>query len=69
MGILGKVLFFPITGPVAGIRWSLNKVIQVAEEEFDGGGGKKFRRGTFVVQGVERGALEKAISTLEKWKF
>jgi hypothetical protein len=33
MGILGKVLFFPVAGPVAGIRWSLNKVIQVAEEE------------------------------------
>jgi hypothetical protein len=33
MGILSKVLFFPITGPVAGIRWSLNKVVQVAEEE------------------------------------
>jgi hypothetical protein len=33
MGILSKVIFFPITGPVAGIRWSLNKVIQVAEEE------------------------------------
>jgi hypothetical protein len=33
MGLLGKVLFFPIAGPVAGIRWSLNKVIQVAEEE------------------------------------
>lgn len=33
MGILGKILFFPVAGPVAGIRWSLNKVIQVAEEE------------------------------------
>ena len=33
MGLLSKVVFFPITGPVAGIRWSLNKVIQVAEEE------------------------------------
>jgi hypothetical protein len=33
MGLLTKVLFFPITGPVAGIRWSLNKVVQVAEEE------------------------------------
>ena len=33
MGLLSKVLFFPISGPVAGIRWSLNKVIQVAEEE------------------------------------
>src|SRR3954470_23428217 len=33
MGLLTKVLFFPITGPVAGIRWSLNQVLQVAEEE------------------------------------
>ena len=33
MGLLSKVLLFPISGPVAGIRWSLNKVIQVAEEE------------------------------------
>ena len=33
MGLLSKVLFFPVTGPVAGIRWSLNQVIQVAEEE------------------------------------
>jgi hypothetical protein len=33
MGLLGKILFFPIAGPVAGIRWSLNKVVQVAEEE------------------------------------
>ena len=33
MGLLSNILFFPVTGPVAGIRWSLNKVIQVAEEE------------------------------------
>src|SRR3954464_5473570 len=33
MGLLTKVLFFPVTGPVAGIRWSLNQVMQVAEEE------------------------------------
>lgn len=33
MGLLTKVLFFPVTGPVAGIKWSLNKVLQVAEEE------------------------------------
>ena len=33
MGLLSKILFFPITGPVAGIRWSLGKVVQVAEEE------------------------------------
>jgi hypothetical protein len=33
MGILSKVLFFPITGPVAGIRWSLNQVVKVAEDE------------------------------------
>src|ERR1044072_1369631 len=33
MGLLTKVLFFPITGPVAGIKWSLGKVQQVVEEE------------------------------------
>jgi hypothetical protein len=33
MGLLSKVLFFPITGPVAGIKWSLNKVAQVVDEE------------------------------------
>ena len=33
MGLLTKVLFFPVTGPVAGIRWSLGKVVQAAEEE------------------------------------
>ena len=33
MGLLGKLLFFPITGPVAGIRWTLGKVQGVVEEE------------------------------------
>ena len=33
MGLLGKLLFFPITGPVAGIRWTLGKVQNVVEEE------------------------------------
>ncbi len=33
MGLLTKLLFFPVTGPVAGIRWTLGKVQQVAEEE------------------------------------
>ena len=33
MGILTKLLFFPIAGPIAGIRWSLAKVQRVAEEE------------------------------------
>ena len=33
MGLITKVLFFPITGPVAGIRWSLGKVQRVVEEE------------------------------------
>ena len=33
MGLLTNILFFPVTGPVAGIKWSLNKVMQVAEEE------------------------------------
>jgi hypothetical protein len=33
MGILSKVVFFPVTGPVAGIRWSLEKVMGVVEQE------------------------------------
>ena len=33
MSLLSKLLFFPVTGPVAGIRWSLKQVMQVAEEE------------------------------------
>ena len=33
MGLLSNLLLFPITGPVAGIRWSLNNVKRVVEEE------------------------------------
>ena len=33
MGLLTNLLFFPITGPVAGIKWSLGKVQKVVEEE------------------------------------
>jgi hypothetical protein len=33
MGLLTNLLLFPITGPIAGIRWTLGKVQQVAEEE------------------------------------
>ena len=33
MGLLSKVLFFTITGPVAGIRWSLGQVQRVVEEQ------------------------------------
>jgi hypothetical protein len=33
MGLLSNVLFFPVTGPVAGIRWALGKVQTVVEEE------------------------------------
>ena len=33
MGLLTNLLFFPVTGPVAGIKWVLGKVQQVAEEE------------------------------------
>jgi len=33
MGLLSKLLFFPVAGPVAGIRWSLGKVQRVVEEE------------------------------------
>jgi hypothetical protein len=33
VGLLAKVLFFPVTGPVAGIQWTLRKVAQVVDEE------------------------------------
>ena len=33
MGLLSKILFFPVTGPVAGIRWSLEQVQTVVETE------------------------------------
>lgn len=33
MGLLTKLLFFPVAGPVAGIRWSLGKVQAVVEDE------------------------------------
>jgi hypothetical protein len=33
MGLLTSILFFPVAGPVAGIRWSLDKVMRVVQEE------------------------------------
>ena len=33
MGLLSKLLFFPVAGPVATIQWSLGKVQHVVEEE------------------------------------
>lgn len=33
MGLLTNILFFPVTGPVAGIRWTLSKIGQVVDEE------------------------------------
>ena len=33
MGLLSNILFFPVTGPVAGIRWALGKVQTVVEDE------------------------------------
>ena len=33
MGLITNLLFFPVTGPVAGIKWSLRKVQQVVDEE------------------------------------
>ncbi len=33
MGILSKLIFFPVAGPVAGIRWTLGQVQKVAERE------------------------------------
>ena len=33
MGLLSKLLTFPVSGPVAGIRWSLEMVDRTAREE------------------------------------
>ena len=33
MGLLSKLLFLPIAGPIAGIRWSLEKVQRAVQEE------------------------------------
>jgi hypothetical protein len=33
VGLLSKLLFFPVTGPIAGIKWSLGQVQNVVEEE------------------------------------
>jgi hypothetical protein len=33
MGLLTSILFFPVAGPVAGIRWSLEKVRRVVQDE------------------------------------
>lgn len=41
MSLLSKLLFFPVAGPVAGIRWSLGKVQRVVEEELVDDGGTK----------------------------
>ncbi|HEY7861193.1 MAG: gas vesicle protein GvpG [Gemmatimonadales bacterium] len=33
MGLLSSILLFPVTGPVAGIKWTLGKVQRVVEDE------------------------------------
>lgn len=33
MGLLSTLVFWPVTGPVAGIRWTLGKVQRVVEDE------------------------------------
>jgi hypothetical protein len=33
VGLLSNILLFPVTGPIAGIKWSLGKVAQVVDEE------------------------------------
>jgi hypothetical protein len=33
VGLLSKILLFPVSGPVAGIKWSLRQVAQVVDEE------------------------------------
>ena len=43
MGLLTNLLFFPVTGPVAGVRWTLGKgvaggPVRVARDEDSEGG-------------------------------
>ena len=33
MGLLNTIIFWPVTGPVAGIKWTLGKVQRVVEDE------------------------------------
>ena len=33
MGLLKHVLFWPVTGPIAGVKWSMSQVMKVVEEE------------------------------------
>ncbi len=33
MGLLSKLLFFPVTGPIAGIKWSMGQLQTVVEEQ------------------------------------
>ena len=33
MGLLSTLVFWPVTGPVAGIKWTLGKVQRVVEDE------------------------------------
>ena len=33
MGLLTTLVFLPVTGPVAGIKWTLGKVQRVVEDE------------------------------------
>ena len=41
MGLLTSILFFPVAGPVAGIRWSLEKVRRVVQDEITDDSGIK----------------------------
>jgi hypothetical protein len=33
MGLLSKLVFFPVTGPIAGIKWSMGQLQTVVEEQ------------------------------------
>jgi len=33
VGLLSTIVFWPVTGPVAGIKWTLGKVQRVVEDE------------------------------------
>src|ERR1041384_3453881 len=33
MGLISKLVFFPVTGPIAGIKWSMGQLQNVVEEQ------------------------------------
>ena len=59
MGLLSKILFFPIAGPVAGIKWSLGKIQTVVEEDLADDGPVKQERMELLLR-LELGDIDDA---------